>query len=52
MVEPKDEESKINYQQLSTEIESPVERGILDPEDGEKGDRMGFIRKVYGILSV
>ena len=22
-----------------------------DPEDGEKNDRMGFIRKVYGILA-
>ena len=46
MVEPKGEEKKVTYLSL------PIERGILNPEDGEKSDRMGFIRKVYGILSV
>ena len=25
---------------------------MLDPDQGDKSDRMGFIRKVYGILSV
>ena len=24
---------------------------MLSPEEGEKSDRMGFIRKVYGILA-
>ena len=25
---------------------------MLDPDEGDKNDRMGFIRKVYGILAV
>lgn len=49
----------------SQEVDGPVQRnanvpapaqmssiGIFEPEEGEKSDRMGFIRKVYGILSV
>ena len=28
-----------------------VSMGLMDADEGDKNDRQGFIRKVYGILS-
>ena len=38
---------------LSDDERNPIMGGassMLSPSEGEKSDRMGFIRKVYGIL--
>ena len=58
-MEPKEEEkSNIDQENLlsnnnqNEDLNAVVPSMMLeDPECGEKDDRMGFIRKVYGILS-
>jgi hypothetical protein len=55
MVEPKRNNNIFSelYNPLETESEGSSERGILDSSHNyDKEDRRGFIRKVYGILSV
>ena len=44
----------LNHDQESISDQSPVQPRSEDIlcDEGEKSDRMGFIRKVYGILSV
>ena len=44
MVDPKDADNSPVLPNLGA-------LNLMDPEEGEKNDRMGFIRKVYGILS-
>ena len=58
MVEPKDDSKIVDDELLLEHDDEEEEKNdvvqrmmIEDPDSGDKTDRLGFIRKVYGILS-
>ena len=52
MVEQKYDDNEPKYDDNEPINPTRMAMSMLDPEEGEKNDRIGFIRKVYGILSV